>query len=223
MKDEQLGFDFGEGFTIQPKNLTIEKGKFSPQTQYVEVADDLSFTIKGHNPENSKSALERLLSKSVDDLMKLPRTRREAVKKKSIKYYTGKPCSKGHMTTRLTSTNWCDACRCLRRLEQAQKQKESARTKNLRAERKRQMLSGSTTDNRCESNPPLLSRKDALKNRMKFYYTGKRCIRGHLSQRYTIANGCVKCQREDDQRRLNVSIVKVGETLAVAKYEVDGP
>ena len=41
----------------------------------------------------------------------------------------------------------------------------------------------------------IISRKDALKAGLKFFYTGKPCINGHLTQRYTSIDKCVGCSR----------------------------
>ena len=41
----------------------------------------------------------------------------------------------------------------------------------------------------------LISRKEAQKKNLKRYFTGKKCIRGHLSERITNDRHCVLCKR----------------------------
>lgn len=38
--------------------------------------------------------------------------------------------------------------------------------------------------------------EEAARSGSKYYYTGKPCVRGHKSPRYTRGAGCVECQRE---------------------------
>lgn len=41
-------------------------------------------------------------------------------------------------------------------------------------------------------NGPIVSRADAIRDGLKFYFTGKPCNKGHIAQRYT-SSGCVVC------------------------------
>ena len=41
--------------------------------------------------------------------------------------------------------------------------------------------------------PKIISRSEALENNLKYYYTGKPCIRDHLNERYTNTGHCVDC------------------------------
>jgi 5-methylcytosine-specific restriction endonuclease McrA len=41
-----------------------------------------------------------------------------------------------------------------------------------------------------------ISRKEAQKAGSKFYFTGRPCVNGHLSPRYTPSMNCVKCKQE---------------------------
>jgi hypothetical protein len=43
-------------------------------------------------------------------------------------------------------------------------------------------------------NPPVMTRKQAMVAGEKFYYTGFKCQRGHLSPRY-VNGGCVACAK----------------------------
>jgi len=42
--------------------------------------------------------------------MKLPRSRPDAVRQASTKYYTGKPCKNGHIAPRYTLSSTCTMC-----------------------------------------------------------------------------------------------------------------
>ncbi len=44
-----------------------------------------------------------------------------------------------------------------------------------------------------ESIYPIISRKEAKAQGLKYYFTGKPCKIGHLTERYTTSSGCVEC------------------------------
>lgn len=57
-----------------------------------------------------------------------------------------------------------------------------------------------------------ITRKEALSKNIKFYFTGKPCINGHISKRYSKSGKCYKCSSmyarkyfsqmtEDDKRK----------------------
>lgn len=196
---------------------TIEIAEFSPQAQYLEISPDLQYEIKG-TKASEKDYLQRWLSKDINELMKLPRTRKEAKSKGITKYFTGKACPQGHVTTRMTASNHCDACRYLAGRKVAQKKNEA--TKEKTRERNLRLENVVLEDNFCETSPPLLSQERAIEKKQRFYYTGRACIRGHFSQRYTRGNSCVQCQKEDNRRRFRVSIIKLPEQMTIAKNEV---
>lgn len=41
--------------------------------------------------------------------------------------------------------------------------------------------------------PDIISRRDAHAQGLKKFYTGKPCVHGHLSERYTSCGNCIKC------------------------------
>jgi hypothetical protein len=43
--------------------------------------------------------------------------------------------------------------------------------------------------------PEIISRRDAAGRGLKRFYTGKPCVREHLSERYVTTGGCIDCQR----------------------------
>lgn len=47
-----------------------------------------------------------------------------------------------------------------------------------------------------ESSHPIISRKEAIRRGLKYYFTGKRCKRGHLSLRLVSGLSCVTCDRQ---------------------------
>lgn len=49
----------------------------------------------------------------------------------------------------------------------------------------------------------IVTRKEARFNLEKKYYTGKPCLRGHLSERFVLTAGCIECDVENKKRRKN--------------------
>lgn len=45
----------------------------------------------------------------------------------------------------------------------------------------------------------IITRKQALATKCKFYFTGKPCRKGHVSERWTSCGQCVECRKEYDQ------------------------
>lgn len=39
----------------------------------------------------------------------------------------------------------------------------------------------------------LINRKEAIDRQLAHYYTGRPCIRGHITQRYTVSGACTQC------------------------------
>lgn len=54
----------------------------------------------------------------------------------------------------------------------------------------------------------LVSLNEARERGLKFYFTGVKCSRGHLSERYTKKRACVLCVREDSLKRSKTKKVK---------------
>ena len=44
----------------------------------------------------------------------------------------------------------------------------------------------------------IISRKDAKEQGLKYYFTGKECINGHISKRRTVKADCLQCIRDRD-------------------------
>jgi 5-methylcytosine-specific restriction endonuclease McrA len=50
----------------------------------------------------------------------------------------------------------------------------------------------------------IISRQDAIKNNLNFYFTGNLCINGHLENRYTRSKTCVKCKSDHNSARSKI-------------------
>ena len=50
------------------------------------------------------------------------------------------------------------------------------------------------------SEPIIISRKDAIAQELKYFYTGKPCKHGHLCQRLTSSGNCILCSRVYSKR-----------------------
>jgi hypothetical protein len=57
-----------------------------------------------------KSNVKQSAAETYDPITELPKLRRDAFKQKSTKYFTGKPCHKGHTTYRYTASALCASC-----------------------------------------------------------------------------------------------------------------
>ena len=86
------------------------------------------------------------------------------------RYFTGKPCSKGHISERQTSDRSCIQCKL-------------GRARAVRSLVKELV----SRDENCPSNLSLLpgSRAEAIKSGCNYYFTGKSCSKGHFAYRYT--------------------------------------
>jgi hypothetical protein len=47
----------------------------------------------------------------------------------------------------------------------------------------------------------IISRQDALKQGLTYYFTGKPCKRGHIAPKRTLNYTCLECERQSDKRR----------------------
>jgi len=46
-----------------------------------------------------------------------------------------------------------------------------------------------------------ITQREALEKGLPRYFTGKECIHGHLSERYTLSCECVQCNNERARRQ----------------------
>jgi plasmid stability protein len=59
----------------------------------------------------------------------------------------------------------------------------------------------------------IISRDDAISSNSRFYFTGKKCKRGHLSERHVSSRNCVQCKKDDDINRAKIRAAKKGEIV----------
>jgi hypothetical protein len=66
-------------------------------------------------------------------------------------------------------------------------------------------MSGQSPGRRDVSMDMVVSRHEAARRGLTYYFTGKLCVNGHLTSRYVCNGSCFDCQREinrDCRRRL---------------------
>lgn len=126
---------------------------------------------------------------TIEELNKLPKTRGEAITQGGRYYFSKRLCKHGHIAPRLRDGK-CSKC------------------KSLREHRRRQSLEKNINEpinKRIDINKlikdglPKTSR-EAKESNNKYYYTGKKCINGHLSPRYTNSKGCFECSYESSRQ-----------------------
>ena len=47
----------------------------------------------------------------------------------------------------------------------------------------------------------IVTRQQAIRLGIKRYFTGKPCLRGHISERYTTMAKCIACDNEDHKKK----------------------
>jgi hypothetical protein len=48
---------------------------------------------------------------------------------------------------------------------------------------------------------PVISREEARRRGLKYYFTAAMCPRGHVALRFTSTRGCTQCIREGNRKR----------------------
>lgn len=92
---------------------------------------------------------------------------REQAKTNGLKrFYTGKPCKRGHVCERFTGNRTCVLCNKI----------------------------NSFTNENPLTKDKVNARKTAKANGDVYYNTGIPCINGHVCERYTSSGACVECQ-----------------------------
>ena len=103
-------------------------------------------------------------------------TRKEAKAAGLQRYFTGKPCKRGHVSERLTAGGTCQECldrRYWGDRERPQKHSVPAHLQQYLVTKNEARAAGLTT-----------------------YFTGQPCPRGHIAARWTSSASCVICERE---------------------------
>lgn len=120
-------------------------------------------------------------------------TRGEARGNNLKRYFTGKPCSNGHVADRFAATGKCTECNRLKCLDRYAKRNPKRRTK---VEIKK--ISEQRKADRTAASAPLIAaataRRDAKLSGSKTY-AGRPCKHGHDGLKYTGCGSCVECSR----------------------------
>lgn len=65
----------------------------------------------------------------------------------------------------------------------------------------------------------VISRKQAKEQGLKYYFTGKKCVNGHISKRRTVKGDCLQCIRERDVKSYNNNPSKFKEKQKIFYQE----
>jgi len=116
-------------------------------------------------------------------------TRKQAKEQGLPRYFTGKPCKKGHVDVRLVSNGQCCSCRMDRYIKE-----------------RLSFNSNYFTDKECRNSVKEI-KKLAKEQNNKYYFTGIPCEKGHIAQRLVRNNYCILCF-DDYLIRNNENIIK---------------
>ena len=89
--------------------------------------------------------------------------RRKAAEKGEVWYFTGKPCSRGHLSRRQVSNGGCDEC-----------------------------MHPGRKDNPNYGRNQEVRHKAVVEGKLR-YFTGLPCKHGHVAERWVSTGGCVEC------------------------------
>ena len=120
-------------------------------------------------------------------------TAQEARERGLKRYYTGKPCKRGHYSERHLSGP-CYAC-----AKEDYHAKKGPKQRSANAKKKAERIEATrlaTLDFCSENNIAFVSAEDAKKRGLPRYFNGIKCPRGHLSERFTKSHHCVECGKE---------------------------
>lgn len=112
-------------------------------------------------------------------------------------YFTGKPCKHGHVVERNVIGRTCVTCKKLN--DRANVIKRSELTPIYFT----QFFTGR-----------VISRKDAIKLGLKYYFTRVECVRGHMAFRSVVNSSCVHCSKDYhaetyDHEKSRAAVIKV--------------
>lgn len=106
-------------------------------------------------------------------------SRDDALKLGLKTYFTGKPCKRGHTVERNVTGRTCVACKKLCDRESVVKRSSETPVHFT------QFFTGE-----------ILSRGDAIEKGLKYYFTRKECVRGHIAFRSVVNSSCVHCAKD---------------------------
>ncbi|MAK71175.1 MAG: hypothetical protein CMF19_03890 [Idiomarinaceae bacterium] len=100
-------------------------------------------------------------------------------------YFTGRPCKNGHISPRYAKgPGVCKECNTLKSSPEKLKKQRQEYVAKLEAEMGRKIM----------------TRKEAEKAGQRFYFNGKPCPNGHLTERFLPDGHCVICHKEGSKR-----------------------
>ena len=113
-------------------------------------------------------------------------TRQEAIAQGLRHYFTGKPCKNGHVAPRhVSGPGVCTECN--RHKNRCPKKRKEARARYV-------------AELEAKMGQKIMTRQEAEKAGQRFYFNGKPCPKGHLSERMLPYGHCVACHKEGTKR-----------------------
>ena len=110
-------------------------------------------------------------------------TRQEAKEQGLKRYFTGEPCSKGHVAPRRTVNHSCSVC---------SNEQAKAYQQKLRDNSKLTVIGNPKHEQPAREQ----ARQEAIRSGAKTYFHGIPCKRGHIAERQTVNGSCMECNRE---------------------------
>lgn len=146
-----------------------------------------------------------------------PITREQAIQQGLQHYFTGKPCTRGHIAPRFVSSFGCKECaiEISKKVRQSRGEEEKKVFLEKSRDRKRQVaavkkkfkdiLESERLNSVREKMVSLglnlpLTRAEAKSIGSKFYFNGDICPRGHVDKRFACSGGCFSCQIENGKK-----------------------
>lgn len=228
-----------DGYELHPNS----RGDLVP-TPYKDLGDILDFTPDiplppldevappPKHPTTPKERAAADFSHPVD-VNYVADSRHEAVAKGFAYYFTGNPCSYGHLSLRYAVSSGCAACARIRGGES----RSRAQNANYAGPSPEylQMLD-SKTEKRTQANGltrneqfkmKIISRQEAKDQGLNKFYTGVVCVNGHYAERYVNNGVCCACvstrmkrhhqtvkQKTSDQKDRDAAIAKARKEAA---------
>lgn len=113
-------------------------------------------------------------------------TKQEARERGLKFYFTGKPCKNGHVAPRyVREPGSCTEC---------------GRHRNRCPEKRKEARARHVAELEAKIGQKIMTRQEAEKAGQRFYFNGKPCPKGHLSERMLPYGHCVACQKESAKR-----------------------
>lgn len=129
-----------------------------------------------------------------DELLKLPKTRGEAIALNMRYYFNGNLCGEGHVAPRRFDGK---CLQCVRMRDNNRTRRHSAERRGISKWENGNVSKSIDLTALIESGLPS-SRTEAKKIGSQYYYTGKPCKNNHISPRRTCGS-CMQCSRENQR------------------------